>query len=197
MLLHVIPIELFDIITDYLDLCDKISLMYVTGIRSIKYHDLINEIKHSSRELDIQKMKKVRYMFEYDDVSNGAYNEHLVSSHDVKKFIISIIRMHHTPQNPNDKLLGIKLKFLSIDTPTSEQYMSHWWTSPDLANPDNGAKILGLRHWKERIIYSSAEYNEEHKMEMADYDDGNVIKYISYVDPEYNEYFDMSNGNID
>ena len=193
MTLHELPNEIFDIITKYLDARDKIALTYVVGTRSVQYNDVINDIKYlPPYAIDLQNMRKVKFMFCDTAFSSGIYNEYLVSTYDTKKLIISIIRLHHTPHDPNDKIRGIKIKFLSIDEPTYDQYISHWWTSPDLSNPNNGAKILGLRYWKERIIYASANYNEEQSKSMADYDDNNDVSYSVYVDPEYIEYIDTS-----
>lgn len=157
--------------------------------------------------LDIRVIK-VRYENDPDDspYKNGKETIYHLHKDDVDKMILSILKLHHTPGlNPHNKKLDKtqKVKLILLETPCEGLYLSHWWTSPDLLNNHNGAKVIGF---DVKEIYMSSAVHAQFLLQINDelyteaYDTAIEEgpspheKLIGcYIDEQYFEYIDPKN----
>lgn len=160
----------------------------------------------SDLDLDNILQIRVRYEEDIDNSSNVSNSDtrYLVSKRDSDTLIKSIIKLNHTPGiNPYSKCKTSKIKLLILQRPSKGLYSSYWWTSSDLQESSNGAKILNS--WESTTIYASADIVAEQtrqidrlrtlKLNSSNdvYDPINrTITVTSYVDKKYRDLFNLS-----
>ena len=100
----------------------------------------------------------IRVAYKYGDDSERK-NYYYMEPESVKDFLISMIRLHHSPGvNPYNKNKCQRITYLAIER--LEKPQSYWWTTPSLGlNESERVPVASL--WNSETVYLSPKLHAE------------------------------------